>query len=184
MSKIYYMSIPQMIEGGWSIVNDIETGLPVALSSAIPGWNNLSWAEQTYYKGKYRFDEGGSLSISLHEIRNERESTSCCVVRDLLPDKYVTPDGALAESGNRVQEILERSRVGLECRSYDDTALVHIGPDGSAIYTNEAGWGPPRHWPEEKIYVELDDFRTCWWEIGPSWVTEAPCWTCPACNGF
>ena len=147
MPKIYDMSIPQMTERGWSIVNDSETGLPIAISSTIPGWNKLSWAEQTYYRGKYRFNEGGSLEISLHEIRNASERKSRYFVRDLFPDKYVTPDVALAGSGDRVRGILELSRVGLECSSYDDTALVHIGPDDSAIYTNEAGWGPPCHWP-------------------------------------
>ena len=184
MPKIYNMSVPQLIKRGWSIGYDARTGLPVTINATIPDWSELSWAEQTYYRGKYLFDENGALELRLPELIAADEKTLRHFVRDLFPDKNVTPDGALADSNERLREILEQSRIGIECRSYDDTALVHIGPDDSAIYTNEAGWGPPSHWPDDKVYVELDDSRTCWWEIGPSWVSEAPCWTCPPCNGF
>ena len=184
MPYFYEMAIPQMIERGWSIINYAKTELPMAIGYTIPEWGKLSWAEMTYYRGKYRFDEKGSLHIRLHELKAASESTKRDFVRDRFPGKFVFPNSALPGSNERLREILEQSRIGLETRSYDDSALVHIGPDDSAIYTNEAGWGPPCHWPVEKTYVELDDSRTCWWEIGTSWISDAPCWTCPACNGF
>lgn len=184
MPKIYDMTIPQMIERGWSIINRRNTGRPTAIMSTIPNWADLTWAQRTYYQGKYRFGGTGILEISVSELSSAHEETVRHFSRDLFPGKHVTPDGALPGSNERLREILEQSRVGLECRSYDDSALVHIGPDGSAIYTNAVGWGPPSHWPDDKIYVELDDFHTCYWEIGPAWVSEAPCWTCPDCNGF
>ena len=184
MLKIYNMTIPQMIDRGWTIINDNETDRPIAIRSVIPDWSELTWAQQTYYRGKHRFDESGVLEIKLSELRSANKITIMDFSRDLFRDKYVTPDGSLTGSNERLRGILEQSRVDLEYSRYDDTALVHIGPDGTVILTNEAGWGPPSHWPEDGFYFELDDSRTCYWEIGPSWVPEAPCWTCPECNGF
>ena len=184
MLKFYDMTVQQLVDRGWLTITDSKTGLISAIRSVVADWNELSWAEQTYYRGKYRFGETGTLEIDLSEIHNASEKTVRCFVRDLFLDTNVTPDGALAGSGERLREILERDRLALECKSYDDSALLHIGPDGSAIYTNEAGWGPPLHWPDERIYAELNDFRTCSWEIGLSWISEAPCWACPQCNGF
>ena len=183
MPTIYELTIPQMIARGWSIITDNKTGVATAIRSTIPDWTELTWAQQTYYMGKYRFSGQGILEISLPEIRRTTEKNVSLYDRDIFSDKYVTPDGALAGSNDRLREILERSRVNLERRGHDDSALLHFGSDGSAIYTNEAGWGPPLYWPHE-LYAELDDFRTCRWEIGPSWVPEAPWWACPPCNGF
>ena len=183
MPTIYEMTIPQMIARGWSIIADDKTGVATAIRSTIPDWTELTWAQQTYYMGKYRFSGRGVLEISLSEIRRTTGKNGWHFDRDIIRDKHVTPNVALAGSNDRLREILERSRVNLEHRGYDDSALLHIGSDGSAIYTNEAGWGPPLYWPHE-LCAELDDSRTCRWEIGPSWVPEAPWWACPPCNGF
>ena len=182
MPTIYEMTVPQIIARGWSIITDNKTGVATAIRSTIPDWMELTWAQQTYYMGKYRFSGRGILEISLSEIRSSTEKDIWYFVRDIIRDQHVTPDGALAGSNDRLREILERSRVNLERRGYDDSALLHIGSDGSAIYTNEAGWGPPLYWPHE-FYAELDDFRTCRWEIGPSWVPEVPGWACPLVTG-
>ena len=184
MLNIYNMTVPQMIDRGWTIIKDNKTDRPTAIRSVISDWNELTWAQQTYYRGKYRFDESGILEINLSELRSATEKVIMHFSRDLFPDKYVIPDGSLTGSKERLRRILEQSRVDLECSGYDDTALVHLGPDGTVIYTNEAGWGPPCHWPGDEFYFELDDFHTCYWQIGPAWTPEAPCWTCPECNGF
>ena len=184
MRIISNMTISQLKERGWSIIKHSETGSPTAIVSTIPNWKDLTWAQPTYYKGKYNFGECGILEISLSELSSSRETTTKHFIRDLFPDNYVTPGGALPGSNERLRKILEQSRVKLECGNYDDSALVHVGPDGTAIYTNELGWGPPSQWPDDKIYVELDTSYTCYWEIGPAWVSEAPCWTCLDCNGF
>ena len=184
MPNIYNMTIPQFIEQGWSIIKHKQTGRPTAIVSTIPDWKDLTWAQQTYYSGKYRFSEAGILEISVSELSGANEKTVGRFVSDIFPNEYVTPTGALAGPNERLRKILERSRVELECRSYDDSALVHIGPDGSAVYTNEAGWGSLSHWPKDKTYIELDEFNTCYWEISPAWVSEPPCWACPKCNGF
>ena len=180
--SIYQMSIAELAEQGWTIIYDNNTGKPTAIRSVIGQWKKLTWAKQIYYRGKYGFDEEGILEISLFELR----PTSRIALRfycDLFPGEFVTPDGKMPSSNDRLRSILERSRIRVEDRKYDDTALVHTGPDNSLILTNEAGWGPP-YTETDVSYVELDDKYTCYWETGPSWVPDAPCWTCPECNGL
>ena len=183
--NIYRMSIPEMVKRGWTLFNDEKIPGRLGIRSVIPDWNELPWAQQTYYRAKYRFDENGVLEIGVSEINSASQKTIRHFHCDLFTEeKYVTPDGAMSGSNDRIREILEQNRVDLAYRGYDDTALVHTGPDGSIIYTNEVGWGPPMYWPEEKYYYELDDHHTCFWETGPYWVSEMPCWACPECNGF
>ena len=178
-----YARLPELIDRGWTVIVDERTGLATAVKSIIPGWSELTWSQQTYYKGKYRFNEAGILEIGLSEICSASGERVRRPVRDMVPEKYVTPDAALPGSNERLRKYLERSSVGSECRSYDRSAMVHIGPDGSAIYTNDAGWGPPLFWPHENEYVELDNSHFCNWEVALNWVSEAPCWACPECIG-
>ena len=184
MLNIYNMTVPQMINRGWTIINDKKRIVPLPSDrSLVIGTNSLGLSS-TYYRGKYRFDESGTLEIRLLELHSANKIAIMDFSRDLFQDKYVTPDGSLAGSNERLRRILGQSRVDLDRSRYDDAALVHVGPDGTFIYTNEAGWGPPCHWPGDEFYFELDDLHTCYWEIGPAWTPEAPCWTCPECNGF
>ncbi len=176
------MTIAELVKRGWIIVYDDDTGKPTAIRSVIGQWKKLTWAKQIYYRGKYGFDEEGILEISLFELR----PTSRIALRfycDLFPDEFVTPDGKMPGSNDRLRSILELSCIRVEDRKYDDTALVHTGPDNSLILTNEAGWGPP-YTETDSSYVELNDKYTCYWETGLSWIPEAPCWTCPECNGL
>ena len=162
--SIYKMTIPELVERGWIISYDDDTGGPTAIRSVIDQWNKLTWAKQVYYRGKYCFGEDGILEISLSELG----PTSRMAPRfycDLFQDEFVTPDGKMPGSNDRLRTILERSRIEVDNRKYDDTALVHTGPDGSLILTNEAGWGPP-YTETNSSYVELDDKYTCYWETG------------------
>jgi hypothetical protein len=180
LKSIYQMTIAQLAQRGWTIIHETDTGKPTAIRTVIDQWRALTWAKQTYCRAKYGFDEDGVLEISLHELH----PTPRIAFRfhwDLFPDEFVTPGGQIPGSNDRLREILERSRLEVDNRKYDDTALVHTGPDGSLILTNEVGWGPP-YTERDSNYVELDEAYTCYWESGPSWVPEAPCWTCPACN--
>ena len=176
-----YTRLPELIDRGWRVIVDERTGLATAVRSIIPGWNELTWSQQTYYKGKYRFNEAGILEIGLSEICSSRWGSVRRSARDMVPDEYVIPNAALPGSNERLRKYLRLSSVESECRSYDRSALVHIGQDGSAIYTNDAGWGPPLSWPHEKEYVELDNSHFCNWEAGISWASEAPYWACPEC---
>ena len=182
MPSIYGKTIPQLVEQGWTVAPKRKVGL--VIRSAIPDWNELTWAQQTYYRAKYRFDQEGKLEIRLSEVSNESYQNVFRSTGDLYPSKYVTPGCSLPGSDERLREILEQSRVDLDCRSRDKTALVHFGPDGSVIYTNCRGWGPPLGWPEDKHFLELDESHLCYWESDLYWIGESPCWTCPECNGF
>lgn len=135
--SIYKMTIAELVERGWTIIYD-DAGEPIAIKSVIDQWNDLTWAKQTYYRGKYGFDEDGVLEISLLELRPTSRIAQrfCC---NWFLDEVVTPDGNMPGSNDRLRAIVERSRIGVEDRKYDDTALVHTGPDGSLILTNEAG---------------------------------------------
>ena len=78
-------------------------------------------------------------------------------------------------SNVRLQRILEDSRVNVVGHR-NSNALIHTGPDGSLIVTNESGWG--LSYPEySDIYAELDERYMCHWEISQAtWVPEAPYW--------
>ena len=180
--SIYKMAIPEFAQRGWTIIHDKDTNEPTAIRSVIDRWNDFTWAKQTYYRAKYGFDDGGVLEISLFELL-PANGTARKFHCDLFPDEFVTPDGRMPGANDRLREILERSRLEVDNRKYYDTSLVHTGPGGSLILTNEVGWGPP-YTERDSNYVELDEAYTCYWESGPSWVPEAPCWTCPACNGL
>ena len=180
--SVYKMTIAEFAERGWTIIRENDTGEPTAIRSVIDRWKDFTWAKQTYYRAKYGFDESGELEIRLYEL-HPTPGIALTFHCDLFQDEFVTPDGCMPGANNRLREVVERSRLGVDSRKYDDTALVHIGPDGSLILTNEVGWGPP-YTEADSSYVELDDKYICYWETGPSWVPEAPCWTCPECNGL
>ncbi len=186
MSDVCNMNFPQLIEKGWTIIPDSGTGHPTAIRSEISEWNELTWAQQTYYRGKYRFDDTGVLEIALSELSQANEDSRKEFRRDSRPDKHVAPGGALAGSNERLRRILEGTRADLSYSKYDDSALVHIGPDDSAIYTSDSGWGPLAYWPEDRFCLELDDFYMCVWELPPYsyGISEAPYWACPGCNGL
>lgn len=117
-------------------------------------WGNLTWAEQTYYRAKY-----GNTVVSVP-------------ITDL--SKMLRQPG-VPGSNVRLQRILEDDRVNVV--SYRNrNALIHTGPDGSLIITNESGWGLP--YPEQSdINAELDERYICHWEISQAtWVPEAPYW--------
>ena len=183
MNEIYEPILLALIERGWKLVEETETSQTIAIMTIIPDWKSLTWAQQAYYKGKYRFSEKGTLVIGLWELGIVCEKTDNHSALDVFQQPHILPDTALEGSNDRLKRILDDCRVGHESRSYDDTALLHVGPDGTAIYTNQIGWGPPIHWTDEGEYVELNPLFTCYWEIGPSWVSEPPWWACPPFNG-
>lgn len=116
--------------------------------------DNLTWAEQTYYRAKYGYTRAGVPMAASSEM-----------FRQL----------GVPGSNIRLQRILEDSRVSVVGRR-NSNALIHTGPDGSLIITNESGWG--LLYPEQSdIYAELDERYMCHWEISQAtWVPEAPYW--------
>jgi len=131
-----------------------------------------------YYRAKYGFDETGVLDLILPLDKARRTLDSGCFRRNPEPGEFVIPDVALPGSNDRLRAILEQSRIAVHYNRYDDTALMHIGPDNSLILTNVAGWGPP--YTEPYSYAELDDSYVCYWETSPAtWGPELPPWADP-----
>ena len=170
-------SIQELVKRGWSIIYDDQTGDAVAIRSVIRQWKRLTWARRIYYRAKYGFDENGVLDIGLPSHKTTPDAPAC-FFRNPVPGEFVTPDDRMPGSNDRLQAILEQSRVSVKRSRYDDTALMHIGPDNTAILTNAVGWGPPR--TEAHGYAELDDKHTCLWEVSrATWSPDAPWWADP-----
>jgi hypothetical protein len=172
-STHYLLSIDEPVGRGWIVIYEEDHGDAIAIRSVIRQWCELNWANQTYYRAKYGFDKTGVLDLSLPLVKAPRSLDSGCFRRNFEPGEFVTPDVALPGSNARLQAILEQSRIEVHYNRYDDTALLHIGPDSSLILTNVAGWGP--HRIEPYIYAELDDKYVCYWENSiVTWCPELP----------
>lgn len=120
-------------------------------------WGKLTWAQQTYFQAKYGIGGADRLEVELSESRS---------------------GNSVFGSNDRLQRLLSQELVDVaSCRP--EGTLVHNGPDGSEILTNEIGWGLPRSGTLGS-YAELDDRYMCHWEISQAtWTPEAPYWaTC------
>ena len=127
-------------------------------SMTSPERSNLNWAQKIYYQAKYGIGEIDAPDLSLPEHRSEK---------------------SVPGSDDRLQKLLLQDRVSVDSRRSDST-LIHTGPDGSVIITNEMGWGLP-YQELSGLYFELDDRYMCHWEISQAtWTPEAPYWAiCP-----
>ncbi len=134
----------------------------------------MTWAERTYYIAKYGFDENGVLNIRLLAPHKEAGHLGYSLLPSLA-DTITVPEQSQPSSNDRLQAVLLDSRVAVEVSRYDDAALAHIGPDGSAILTNEYLWGLPD--PQDDSYTYLDESYTCMWEFSlATWCPDAPWW--------
>ena len=178
----YLPSIDELTSRGWIIIYDEDAEDAVAIRSVIRRWGELTWAKQTYYRAKYGFDKTGVLEIGLPLVKTHPARDSGCFYPNPEPGEFVTPDVALPGSTDRLKSILEQSRVAVRRNRYDDTALMHIGPDNTLILTNAAGWGPP--FTEPFGYAELNNKYICLWECSPAtWANDAPWWADPDDHG-
>ena len=137
----------------------------------------MTWAQQTYYRAKYGFDENGVLDIALLGHKDTSNVTGR-FFRNPIHGEFVTPDAASPGSNHRLQSALEQSRASVQLSRYDETALLHIGPDNTLILTNAAGWGIPLS--EPRGYAELDDRYRCHWDVSSAtWCPNVPQWAVP-----
>ncbi len=176
----YLPSIGELAKRGWKIIynGDPADRTTVAIRSVIDKWGELTWAKQTYYRAKYGFNENGVLDIKLPLVKVHPGMNIGCFCRSPELGEFVTPDVSLPSSNNRLQAILEQSRIAVHPNRYDDTALMHVGPDNTLILTNAAGWGLPL--TEPNGYAELDDGYNCHWEISSAtWRPYVPRWANP-----
>ena len=136
----HHRTISELTDRGWKIIYNDSTSEAVSIRSVIRHWDKLTWAQQAYYRGKYGFSERGVLDIGISG-HSTTPANSGLFFRNPEPAAIAIPEECLPGSNKRLWTILEQSRVGVECNRYDDTALLHTGPDNSVILTNAAGWG-------------------------------------------
>ena len=173
--SILGIAVEELVERGWQIMYADHTGQPTAIRSAVEHWDDLPWAQQTYYRAKYGFTEAGLLAFNLSDL-GSNSTASDLIHRPLSPDRNIAPDGNAAGSDDRLRAILGQSRVNVEPSRYNDNALIHTGPDDTAILTSMAGWGSVNV-ESSSGYAELVDRYTCYWEADSSnWAPEAPYW--------
>ena len=172
---ILRIAVEELIERGWQITYADHTGQPAAIRFAVEHWDDLPWAQQTYYRAKYGFTEAGLLEFSLSEL-GSNSTTSDLIRLPLSSDRDIVSGNNAAGSDDRLRAILGQSRVNVEPSRYDHNALIHTGPDNTAILTSGAGWGPVNV-ESPSGYAELVDQYTCYWETGSAnWALEAPYW--------
>ena len=149
---------------------------PHSTRFSIHHWNELDWAHQTYYRAKYGVSGTGELEIRIRELPLPRlvDGTISSPSHGSTTAEIGVPDREFPGSNHRLWAIIEETRTSIVRTSYDDTGLLHTGPDNSMILTNAAGWGPICT-KEPDGYVEMDDRWTCHWEIDPStWCPDTP----------
>ena len=172
MSELFEgKTMPELVDQGWIIVVDEDTDEVVGIRSVIPTWKGLTWAERTYYRAKYGFDEAGILDIGLSKSAVAPDKMGL-FLRPALQGKAVTPAKSRPGSNDRLREILAQSRAGVETLPYNN-GLAHTGLDGTTVITDEYFWGLPH--PE--CSAEIADWHSCLWEDSlATWEPEAPWW--------
>ena len=180
-SKIPALKIPEiraaaLVADGWHLIYDEGTSNVVAVQSIIPEWETMPWAMQTYYRGKYRFNESGVLEIKFKSSFSGRIDNA---VPKSPPDKIVLPPRAVHGSDRRLRDIFEESVIEVGPVGYDYSARLHYGPDGSAILVTDPFWGIPI--PDDRDYIEPHQDYQCLWDGSTpnTWFGEAPWWAMP-----
>ena len=179
MSKLFEgKTMSELVDQGWIIIADEDTNEIVGIRSVIQTWKSLTWAEQTYYRAKYGFNEAGILDIGLSgQVASTRKTG--LFLRPLPHSEVVTPARSSPGSDDRLREVLAQSRVAVESLRYTD-GLTHTGPDGTVIITDEYLWGIP----DGHCGDEVSRSYSCIWEDSPvNWANEAPWWALPSSTG-
>ena len=161
--------------------NFIGVSGPHSIRFAIHNWNELDWAHQTYYRAKYGVSGTGELELRIRELPLHCLAGGMTIppLHGSYSEEIGVPDREMPGSNRRLRAIIEETRTSIVRTYYDDTGLLHTGPDHSMILTNAAGWGPICT-KEPHEYVELDDGWTCHWEIDPAtWCPDTPWWALP-----
>ena len=172
MSELFEgKTMSELVDQGWIILGDEDTDEIVGIRSVIRTWPGLTWAERTYYRAKYGFNEAGVLDIGLSE-QAVAPSKMGLFLRPALQGKVVTPARSCPGSNDRLRNILAQSRVEVENLPYND-GLAHTGRDGTVVITDEYFWGLPYQEDSTEIAGEY----SCLWEDSlATWGPEAPWW--------
>lgn len=172
VSSLFSKSISDLLAEAWILIYDEETDRPVGIGSVLGQWTGLNWAEQTYYRAKYGFNEVGILTIALSDILKSVDFPGFAFCPHLL--RHVPlPEELMPGSNNRLRNILSGTRVDMMPNPCQDDSIVHFGPDKSTIVTNLSCWGPSLGYRP----FEIREDSMCYWEDDPgNWVPIGPWW--------
>ena len=162
---------------GWSLVRGPGPGKMLSLSTQIPHWGTMSWAERIYHQARYGFDRQGTLFMFDRGLRNrEVESALLSAARHERQGRaYVIPGGTIPGSDERLRKLLQDHLVR-ELMKARENSIVWIGHDDSILLTCPEGWGVPGHVETSPLYCEFSQPEQicCWEGYGeqPAWSTE------------
>ena len=169
---------------GWTIQSIVQQGQSIftALDSCIQDWHNMDWSQRVYHQAKHRFDSNGILSIKADELTGADPLLRRAIrTSSLHPNGYPLPGGPLPGANERLRRILQKTRAKIDYDSQNDTTLVHTGPDGSIIVTNETGWSTAT--VENLREYRLSELQACPWEPhGCDVPGPMPDWARPTSN--
>lgn len=171
---VYGKTLQELTNDGWIILANEEAPAIVGIRSVIRHWQSMTWAEQTFYTAKYGFNENGVLDIAI-QAQIPTIGWAGFIYSPRQNDPIVLPKDSQPGSNDRLLAIVSRSRVAVANSRYDDDGLAHIGPDGTAILTNEYLWGLPDS--RDDSYAYVDERHRCFWEVSAAtWCPDAPWW--------
>ena len=164
---------------GWSLVRGPGPGKMLSLSTQIPHWGTMSWAERIYHQARYGFDRQGTLFMFDRGRRNrEVESALLSAARHERQGRaYVIPGGTIPGSDERLRKLLQDHPFREPMRAREDS-IVWRGRDQSLLLTCPEGWRVPGHVETNPLYCEFSrPEQLCCWEgygVQPAWSAEIP----------
>lgn len=171
-SSLFSKSILDLLAEGWILICDEETDQPVGIRSVLGQWAGLNWAEKTYLRAKYGFDEVGVLTVALSDVAKSLGFPGFAFYPHSIGNIRL-PGRLIPGSNDRLRAILSGTRTDMITNPYQDDSIVHFGPDGSIVVTNMYCWGPSL---KHGTY-EIDEDSICYWEDDPAtWVPVGPWW--------
>lgn len=178
----------QLREIGWAASPGPGPGRMQNVSTDIPGWGGMTWAERILHRGMYGFDDRGTLFLHDHSLRDPavRQAVLGAALHEDQGRRYAIPEGPLPGSDDRLRRLLDNHRNWEPMRARDDS-IVWRGGDGSLLLTCPEGWGIPGHTEEGPIYCEFGEGGSlCPWEgygEQPSWSARPDWGAAPGTDG-
>ena len=174
------LTAQELEKAGWSVVMGPEPGKTLNVSTRIPHWWTMNWAEQTLHQAAYGYDGHGALFIPDDALRDTRNRTSITRPRQYQNsgERYAIPSGPLHGSDDRLRRLLQDHQEWEEMRAREGS-IVWRGPDGSILHTCPEGWGIPGLVEEKPLYCEFgEQGKLCLWEgqgnEQPAWSAQPP----------
>lgn len=175
------MDEARLKENGWSLVTGPGPGKMLSLSTQIPHWGTMSWAEQTYHQARYGFDPQGTLFLHDHILQGRHDARQAALeatAHEHQGRRYAIPGGTIPGSDERLRKLLKDHGERDLMRARENTVLWR-GRDGTILMTCPEGWGVPLHVEDGGAYCEFgerDELHCCWEGYGeqPGWSAVVP----------